>query len=396
MSVEQLLFSYVRRKPLRDLSTMLALDAWIGSPHRNFSSIHVAGTNGKGSVALKIATALEAAGFRVGLFTSPHIEDVCERIQVNGVWIPKSFMERHLPELCSFCDRAQLDPSFFHLLTALSFLYFSEQKVDYAVMEVGLGGRLDATNVIHPCLSVLTSIAEDHQEILGKTLNAIAQEKAGIIKQGVPVVIGPRARLEPILSAARGREILVPEVSGFYDRENSAIARAALERLKVPLEAIERGLVVRPPCRFAVVDPTLPLILDVAHNVDGFQRLYEALEEFYPKTRFHVLFAMGKEKNAEECARALLPKASRISCFSNGHERLHSAEALTGLLRNHQIDAAPVTLDEVLPGREPLVCCGSFFIMGDIQKKVWKSLFINRGQPVEGMVDCRKNDFIDK
>lgn len=170
------------------LSNTLALDEHFGHPHTHFKSIHIAGTNGKGSCSHTIAAILQSAGYKVGLYTSPHLVDFRERIRVNGVCIDEQYVidfvenERHFFE--------PLHPSFFELTTALAFKYFAEQKVDVAIIEVGLGGRLDCTNIITPLVSVITNISLDHTMFLGDTLAKIATEKAGIIKQNVPVVIG--------------------------------------------------------------------------------------------------------------------------------------------------------------------------------------------------------------
>lgn len=170
------------------LENTLALDEHFGHPHLNYKTIHVAGTNGKGSCSHTLAAILQAAGYKVGLYTSPHLVDFRERIKVNGQMISQQrvvdFVEKHR----AFFE--PLHPSFFELTTALAFLYFKEQKVDVAVIEVGLGGRLDCTNIITPILSVITNISFDHTQFLGNTLAKIAGEKAGIIKKGVPVVIG--------------------------------------------------------------------------------------------------------------------------------------------------------------------------------------------------------------
>ena len=170
------------------LGTTMALDEHFGHPHRSFKTIHVAGTNGKGSVSHTLAAILQAAGHRVGLFTSPHLVDFRERIRVNGEMISEQevvdFVARHR----SFFE--PLHPSFFELTTAMAFWFFKKQEVDIAVVEVGLGGRLDSTNIITPLLSIITNISFDHTQFLGNTLEEIASEKAGIIKAGVPVVIG--------------------------------------------------------------------------------------------------------------------------------------------------------------------------------------------------------------
>lgn len=166
----------------------MALDEHFGHPHTHFLSIHVAGTNGKGSCSHTLASILQADGYKVGLYTSPHLVDFRERIRVNGEMMPKQYVVDFVKENKEFFE--PLHPSFFELTTALAFKYFAEQHVDIAVIEVGLGGRLDCTNIITPILSVITNISFDHTQFLGNTLAKIAGEKAGIIKDGVPVVIG--------------------------------------------------------------------------------------------------------------------------------------------------------------------------------------------------------------
>ena len=173
------------------LETTHRLDEYFGHPHQQFKTIHIAGTNGKGSCSHTIAAVLQSAGYRVGLFTSPHLVDFRERIRINGEMIPEEYVVRFVEEHRSFFE--PLHPSFFELTTAMAFRYFADQKVDVAVIEVGMGGRLDCTNIITPDLCVITNIGFDHMQYLGDTLPKIAKEKAGIIKEGIPVVIG-RAR----------------------------------------------------------------------------------------------------------------------------------------------------------------------------------------------------------
>lgn len=170
------------------LSNTNALDSRYGHPHRSYRTIHVGGTNGKGSVSHTLAAILQCAGYKVGLYTSPHLADFRERIRVNGQMIPEQRVIDFVTQEKSFFE--PLHPSFFELATALAFLYFKEEKVDVAVIEVGLGGRLDCTNIISPDLCVITNISKDHVQFLGDTPTQIAKEKAGIIKSGIPVVIG--------------------------------------------------------------------------------------------------------------------------------------------------------------------------------------------------------------
>lgn len=366
--IQRLFSSAYRSKGKRDLSTMRCIDAWQNHLHRRYSTIHIAGTNGKGSVSLKIASALRAAGLNVGLYTSPHISTYRERIRVNGSMIDETFAQEYFSTLFAFIEQEGLEPSFFDLLTALAFAYFAFQKIDVAVLEAGLGGQFDATNVVTPALSVITSIEYDHCAILGNTLDEIARAKAGIIKEGVRVVVGPRARLAPILHAAQGNAILAPPAEGFYDHENNSIARTALEALSVPEPAIAAGLQRRPPCRFDLVDPR-PIILDVAHNPDGFAHLRQALEWHFPGQRFHLILAMSQERDPAECVKQLGDLPIRIACVSNGHERLFSAHELLQRLQSKGFSSsylAPSLADAFRP--EPTIICGTFFIMSDARR----------------------------
>ena len=170
------------------LSNTLALDEHFGHPHKRFSTIHVGGTNGKGSVSHTLAAVLQKCGYKVGLYTSPHLVDFRERIRVNGEMISEDYVVDFVEQERSFFE--PLSPSFFEVTTAMAFKFFADKQVDIAVIEVGLGGRLDCTNIITPLVSVITNISFDHTQFLGDTLSKIASEKAGIIKEGVPVVIG--------------------------------------------------------------------------------------------------------------------------------------------------------------------------------------------------------------
>ena len=170
------------------LDNMLALDEYFGHPHQQFRSIHIGGTNGKGSVSHTLAAQLQICGYRVGLYTSPHLVDFRERIRVNGKLIPEDYVVRFVESQRDFLET--LKPSFFEITTAMAFKYFAEKGVDIAVIEVGLGGRLDSTNIITPILSVITNVSLDHTQLLGTTVEQIAMEKAGIMKKGVPCIIG--------------------------------------------------------------------------------------------------------------------------------------------------------------------------------------------------------------
>lgn len=171
-----------------DLNTTVALDEHFGHPHRKFRSIHIAGTNGKGSVSHMLASVLQSAGLKTGLYTSPHLKDFRERIRLDGEMIPEKYVVRFVEENRDIIE--QLQPSFFELTVAMAFQFFADSKTEVAVIETGLGGRLDSTNIITPLLSVITNIGHDHMDLLGDTLEKVATEKAGIIKPGVPVIVG--------------------------------------------------------------------------------------------------------------------------------------------------------------------------------------------------------------
>lgn len=321
------------------------LDRKLGFPHRSFRSIHVGGTNGKGSVSAKIAEGLRLEGYRVGLYTSPHISCVRERILINGEMIPEEAVISHLSEIF---ETAEGTFSFFDFMTALAFLYFREEEIDWAVIEVGLGGRLDATNVIQPELCVITSIGYDHMEILGDTLEKIAQEKAGIVKKGVPLIVGPHAA--PFFPSA---DAFLP-VKGDYDTENSGVARRVLQRLGASEQSIEKGIRIRPKCRFEIIGNT---VLDAAHNPDGFRRLMEALDVHFPNETFHFIVAFSKDKEWRLCLDLIRVKAAKIS-FVNSHSRFVS-------LGGGTLEEAFANESEI-PARK--VICGSFYLMAEARR----------------------------
>ncbi|MBR5634319.1 MAG: bifunctional folylpolyglutamate synthase/dihydrofolate synthase, partial [Prevotella sp.] len=234
------------------LQTSETLDEYYGHPHRRYQTIHVAGTNGKGSVSHALASILRESGLRVGLYTSPHLVDFRERIRVNGEYISEQyvvdFVESLLPSLLGEGSGERLSPSFFELTTAMAFKYFADEQVDVAVIEVGLGGRLDSTNIITPMLSVITNIALDHTQFLGSTIAEIAAEKAGIIKRGVPVVIGEATPETRPVFEQKAREMEAPiffaeefempaplpdfELKGAYQQKNLRTILCAVAQMK--------------------------------------------------------------------------------------------------------------------------------------------------------------------
>lgn len=306
----------------------------LGHPEKQFPSVHIAGTNGKGSTSHLIASSLQAAGYRVGLFTSPHLVDFRERIRINGEMIPEDEVVRYIEE-----ERAYLDairPSFFESTMALAFRYFAEQQVDVAVVEVGLGGRLDSTNILTPELSVITNIGLDHTEFLGTTLAAIASEKAGIIKPFVPVVIGEKQdETTPVFTAkaAEGASPIcfaseqprLPEaiaqacaLKGAYQMKNMQTAYVALRQLRAfPCsdEQIALGFASVITAtglrgRWEILAERPLTLCDTGHNSHGIRTYVASLRELMvdrPDAHLRIIFGMVSDKDVDEVL-SLLPR----------------------------------------------------------------------------------------
>ncbi len=348
-----------------DLARMEQALSRLGNPHRSLKIVHVAGTKGKGSTCLMIESALRAAGYRTGLYISPHLHTFRERIQVSGGMIERG-------EVAALVD--ELEPhvaavpglTWFEIVTAMGLLYFARQQVDVAVVEVGLGGRLDATNVVTPLVSVITSLSFDHTAWLGNTLAQIASEKAGIVKPGVPVVSAPQkdealAVIERVCAEAKspltqvGRDWLYapgqiepggqwfarlrpdwyqnfwpqPEfywipLLGRHQIVNATTALAVLDllraqRLTISPDAVEQGLrSVRWPARMQVLSPEPLVVTDGAHNGESAQRLEAALHEWFPGRKWTLVFGAFADKDSGAMFDALLPMASR-SILTRAH-----------------------------------------------------------------------------
>lgn len=307
------------------LQTTFALDEHFGHPHQKYKTIHIAGTNGKGSSSHTLAAILQSQGYKVGLYTSPHLVDFRERIRVNGECVPEQYVIDFVEENRAFFE--PLHPSFFELTTAMALKYFAEQKVDYAVIEVGLGGRLDCTNIITPILSIITNISFDHTQFLGNTLAEIAGEKAGIIKPGVPVVIGEylpetrtvfekKAKSEnaPILFAqdfdadhlesSENCDVDM-ELKGSYQERNKKTILTALhilrQKLAISDEAIREGFAH--VCeqtglrgRWEKLNDAPLTICDTGHNLAGWSYLAPQINAVKAETK-HIVFGMVDDKD---------------------------------------------------------------------------------------------------
>lgn len=325
------------------LSTTHILDAHFNHPHNQYKTIHIAGTNGKGSCAHTIAAILQHTGLKVGLYTSPHLVDFRERIRINGEMMPQQYVIDFVEKERSFFE--PLHPSFFELTTALAFKYFAEQHVDVAVIEVGLGGRLDCTNIISPILSVITNISFDHTQFLGNTLAQIASEKAGIIKHKVPVIIGEcnaetRSVFEhkaheveaPILFAEDNKEVLSSEFSDLYGHKlrhyttrsfgdiygeltgecqikNANTILCALHSLSKIFSVTHEDITYafEHVCemtglrgRWQILQEHPTIICDTGHNTGGWQYLAHQLAKIATSgNKLHIVFGMASDKDIE-------------------------------------------------------------------------------------------------
>lgn len=367
--IQTLFLKRIRLIPKAAEHVYSALES-LGNPHLQYKTIHIAGTNGKGSVTTKIAKSLECAGYKVGLFTSPHIENFVERIKVNGVEISECDVVRLLPSLFEKFPGL----CFFDYATFLAFLYFSEQKVDYAVIETGIGGLHDSTNVVEPIISVITSVSFDHRELLGPTLDDIAYQKAGIIKPHVPVVIGPKARLKPIYDKAKlsnSRLIEVHAVEGSFDEENQAIAYAALQTIgQTPFE---EGLLARPPCRF---ERRGRFLLDVAHNPEGIENLLKTWDYHYPGKKFVTIVGFSADKDVDQCLHMLGQRAEHLFLVSAETKRAASLDSLIEILTQDKMThftpcaTFEQAVDLALASDHDILVCGSFYIMKQILRQI--------------------------
>ena len=302
------------------LSNSWALDEHFNHPHTKFKTIHVAGTNGKGSCSHTIAAILQAEGYRVGLFTSPHLVDFRERIKVNGDCISPKYVMDLVENERSFFE--PLHPSFFELTTAMAFKYFADSHVDIAVIEVGLGGRLDCTNIITPILSVITNISFDHTQFLGDTLEKIAMEKAGIIKRDIPIVIGETTPETRNVFIQKAKEMNAPiffaeeynnpianeldfELKGSYQLKNKQTILCAVNHLPLSISpsSIKEGLshvveLTGLMGRWQTIRERPTVICDTGHNVGGWQYLSQQIKS-QPCKNLHIVFGMVDDKDID-------------------------------------------------------------------------------------------------
>jgi dihydrofolate synthase/folylpolyglutamate synthase len=382
----------------------------LGDPQQSFRSVHVAGTNGKGSTCAMIEAGLRAAGVRTGLFTSPHLLEPTERIQIDGIPVSQAQFQRAFEVVHATAEKLDLDchPTYFETVTAMGFWLFRELGVETAVIETGLGGRLDATNVVEPVLTAITPIDFDHEAYLGHTIEAIAGEKAGILKAGVPAVF---ARQRPEASAVletRARELGVKvtraaefeirdleidargsrfnglecRLAGEHQVENAVTAMLALNELGVAPDAIAQGLAdVRWPGRLEFVAPNPDVLLDGAHNPAGARALARYLQRFYAGQRIWMVYGAMRDKAIEEVAEILFPLAHELIFTAPDSSRAVRPEALAELAgrgRCADLDAAMAIIQTEAASDDVVVITGSLFLIGEARRaysrcrQVWK------------------------
>jgi dihydrofolate synthase / folylpolyglutamate synthase len=394
-----------------NLDRIFALMEELGEPQKKYPIIHVAGTKGKGSVSALCAFALQAAGYKTGLYTSPHLWDYTERIQINGEPISHvqliELVEQVKPAVAKIPKLTT-----FEITTALGLLAFARNDVRAAVIEVGLGGRLDATNIVTPKVSVITSLSYDHMAVLGNTLAAIAGEKAGIIKEGIPVVSAPQTeealhvlervaseknsrfvlvgkdvKFERLESSLDGQELTVNDqqsavrlripLLGKHQVENAAIAYAALKTSEIPIsdQAIQQGFAqVRWPARFEILRREPPVIIDSAHNRDSARRLRETLDEYFPEIPVILIFCALEDKDIPGMLEELKPRLECVVATRADHPRAPAAEWIAEQVQKVDIpvEAIPAVSNALeraleLAGNQKLVLsAGSVAFAGEV------------------------------
>ncbi len=407
------LYSLEARGEIYKLDRMDAALALIGNPHHKLCAVHIAGTKGKGSVAAMIDAMVRAAGYRCGLYTKPHLVHLTERTRIDGAEMPAALMLEYITSLRAVFERAGLALTFFEFTVALMFLYFAEAGVDLAVIETGLGGRLDSTNVVRPLLSVITPIGFDHMDRLGYTIAAIAGEKGGIIKEGVPVVIGARdaeARLvlSSIASQRHSAAFMIDReysyrshapahrldyhglgltvegvelaLAGPFQHENAAIALAAADAMRaegwqIGEPAIRRGLrEMSWPGRFDIVMRNPLVILDCAHNELAIEALLETIAvELGPEVKPRLVFGCLEDKQWERMAAMLGPRVSDVTITRAAAKRpldpanllpVFSSYAPARVVRD-PIDAIAQSV-AMAGSHEVVLVTGSVYLVGEI------------------------------
>ena len=375
------------------LDNILTFTSALGNPQTKFKSLHIAGTNGKGSSSSMLASILQEAGYKVGLYTSPHLKDFRERIKIDGKEIPEDYVVNFISENKSFLEEHSL--SFFEMTVGMAFSYFSEEKVDIAVIEVGLGGRFDSTNIIIPEVSLITNISKYHTDILGDTLPKIAFEKAGIIKQNVPVVISEYQEETAPVFTARAKEMKAPiifanhietslttDLQGTYQEKNIKGVIAVIELLihqgwDITSENIAQGLlhVVRNTNlkgRWQTLSSYPTIVCDTGHNVGGLTYVMEQLKK-QTYTNLHIVVGFVKEKDVNSVLELFPKEATYYFCSPaiarglnvNTLKEIATAKGLQGEAYSSVAEALNVAKAQALP-TDFIFVGGSTFVVAEV------------------------------
>lgn len=400
---------------------------FLGNPHKNIKTIHVAGTNGKGSTTAMLTSILMDAGYNVGTYISPYIEEFEERIQINRNNIPKEELAEVVTEVSKavskVVDLGYINPTEFEIITCAGFLYFHKKNIDYAVIEVGLGGRLDSTNVITPILSIISSISLDHTQILGDTLDKIAYEKAGIIKENVPVILFPQEKVaEDVIektckeknsklikvprdiseyvavtsNTLEGKEIKTQQINlkneyidsyelsllGKHQILNSTVVVYAARELmnlgvKISKDNIINGLKsVQWPGRLEIMKNNPLVVIDGAHNIDGIKKLTESIDLYFKYNKLILILGILADKQVEDMIETIAPKAERIISVTPHSDRAELAEDLKIEIEKlgvscEAIDSYEEAYKKALSycnDDDLLLISGSLYMIGDMRK----------------------------
>ena len=400
----------------------------LGSPHEKIKLIHVAGTNGKGSTTAMITKILRGLGYKVGMYTSPYLEEFEERIQINGENINKNTLVNLLEEVKIAIDKVIEEgyehPTEFEIITALMFLYFYNERVDYGVIEVGLGGRLDSTNVLTPKVSVIASISLDHMNILGDNLKDIAKEKAGIIKEGVPVILYPQKKEveEVILKIAKEKNAKVysvekengklididyenlyqnVEVESYKNKYNIKLPllgehqilnlNVALntievlceqEQIKFDKKIVEKSLEdVKWIGRLEVIGKKPTIVIDGAHNIDGIKALRKNIEKYFKYNKIYLLLGILADKQVKEMIEEIAPVAEKIYALTPHSERAELSEDLKNeILKYNSNTVAFESYEEAISKalkeakeEDLILISGSLYMIGDMRKIITRN-----------------------
>ena len=373
---------WITYNPRREfnLDRMRLFSKRLGDPQKKFHSVLVAGTKGKGSTVAMLASILRASGYRVGTYTSPHLIHLRERIAIDGKWISEKDFAAGMTELAR--RRANSKPTYFEAMTLLAFLTFAKKKVDIAIIEVGLGGRLDATNVLDPLISVITSISYDHMKELGSTLTKIAREKAGIIKYGGVVVSAPQEKeaRDVICKASQERKAILLETKvseALFQKENEAVATLTAEALlnfgfdKINSNTIRRGIrVFHWPGRFEIVSRKPAIILDGAHNGESMQAIISSVRKKFPKSKIIPVVGISQGKDWKRMSDALAKASDTLIATESGDVRACPAQELNGKFIAAPVSKAIQLAKTIAKPNDVILVTGSLFLVGEAKAQL--------------------------